>query len=143
MEIEIGELLMCQDDGGCEGHLTAGKAYVVQGYLAEDGLQWIYVNNDRGMSSPYFVSRFCRVPPLKKEDAAFVSDAVQRPSHYTQGTIECIDAIESALTREEFIGALKFQVMKYTWRMGRKDAASQDAAKAAWYADRLTKALGK
>jgi hypothetical protein len=70
-------------------------------------------------------------------------DPVNHPSHYTQGGIECIDAIEAALTPEEFIGFLKGQVFKYTWRLGHKDRASQDQAKALWYGNRLREFLEK
>ncbi len=68
-------------------------------------------------------------------------DPVDHPRHYTQGAIECIDAIEACLTHEEFVGALRFQIMKYTWRLGLKGAAEEDAGKIAWYADRLEQTL--
>lgn len=68
-------------------------------------------------------------------------DPVNHPSHYTQGGIECIDAIESALGREGFIAFLRGQVIKYQWRLGRKDAALQDAEKANWYGQKLAEVL--
>lgn len=68
-----------------------------------------------------------------------MNDAVNHPSHYTQGGIECIEAIESALTPDEFVGFLKGQVLKYTWRSGHKDDIVQDTAKGIWYAQRLIK----
>ena len=58
------------------------------------------------------------------------------PTHYTHGGIECIDAIESALTAEEFRGFLKGNVLKYTWR-DRHKQGDEDMAKAAWYLNRL------
>lgn len=70
-----------------------------------------------------------------------MSDPVNHPSHYTQGKVECIDAIEAALGVEGFIAFLRGQVIKYQWRCGLKDAANQDGAKAHWYSDRLVKAL--
>lgn len=72
-----------------------------------------------------------------------VSDPVNSPSHYTQsGDIECIDAIRAALGHIGFVAFLRGQVIKYTWRLGLKDDAAQDAAKARWYADRLVAELG-
>lgn len=62
--------------------------------------------------------------------------AVVRPTHYTSGSIECIDAIESALTAEEFKGFLKGNVIKYTWRHNRKNGI-EDLDKADWYMTRL------
>jgi hypothetical protein len=61
------------------------------------------------------------------------------PDHYRQGGIECIDAIEAALTPEEFRGYCKGNVIKYTWRERHKGEAVS-LAKGAWYLRRL---LGK
>jgi hypothetical protein len=58
------------------------------------------------------------------------------PEHYRQGEIECIDAIEAALTPEEFRGYCKGNVLKYTWRERHKGEATS-LAKAAWYLRRL------
>lgn len=64
-------------------------------------------------------------------------DAVEKPSHYTSGSIECIDAMEASMTPEEFRGYLKGAIFKYNWRMGRKDSRAQEAGKLRWYASRL------
>lgn len=68
-------------------------------------------------------------------------DVINRPSHYTQGGVECIDAIEAALGPVGFVAFLRGQVIKYQWRLGLKDSALQDAGKAHWYSDRLQKTL--
>ena len=70
-------------------------------------------------------------------------DQVNHPQHYTSGAIECIDAMESALGHEQFIGFLRGQVIKYTWRLGKKDGARVDAEKAEWYAKKLAEVLGE
>lgn len=66
-----------------------------------------------------------------------MSDPVNHPSHYTQGNIECIDAIEAALGREGFKAFLRGQVIKYIWRARHKGCEQQDYEKAAWYLTRL------
>lgn len=38
-----------------------------------------------------------------KENMSEHEDVVNNPSHYTQGNIECIEAIKSALTPEVFV----------------------------------------
>jgi hypothetical protein len=63
-------------------------------------------------------------------------DLVNAPPHYRQGDIECIDAIRSALTDEEFRGYLKGNSMKYVWREKHK-GGDQDLKKAAWYLNRI------
>lgn len=64
-------------------------------------------------------------------------DNVDHPSHYTQGGIECIDAIESAVTGLSGAEAVYTgQVMKYIWRWKKKNGV-EDLRKAAWYLNRL------
>lgn len=70
-------------------------------------------------------------------------DPVNHPSHYCQGGIECIDAIEAALGREGFIAFLRGQVIKYQWRLGHKDSPKQDNAKAIWYCNKLAEVLNQ
>ena len=61
-------------------------------------------------------------------------DLVERPAHYNQSDMECIDAIRAQLTPTEWRGYLRGQIAKYNWRLGLKDAAEQDARKLLWYA---------
>ncbi len=63
-------------------------------------------------------------------------DAVNNPSHYTTGGIECIDAMQAMLSRDEFIGYLRGNVFKYQWRYQHKNGV-EDLKKAQWYANRL------
>ena len=66
-----------------------------------------------------------------------MTDPVNQPDHY-QGAIECIDAIEAALTPEEFRGFCKGNVFKYVWREQRKGkGGSESLRKAQWYLSRL------
>ena len=51
-----------------------------------------------------------------------MSDAVNHPSHYTGGDIECIDAIKASMTNEAFLGYLKGNIQKYLWRYEKKVA---------------------
>lgn len=70
-----------------------------------------------------------------------VGDPVNHPDHYTQGDVECIDAIESALGAQGFIDFLRGQVIKYAWRMRHKGDALENGRKGAWYQSRLVGAL--
>jgi hypothetical protein len=45
-----------------------------------------------------------------------LSDTIAAPEHYRKGKVECIDAIASALTAEEFRGYVKGNMIKYVWR---------------------------
>ena len=62
-------------------------------------------------------------------------DPVNHPSHYTQGGIECIDAIEAALTTEGFRAHCKANAIKYLWRE-RNKGGDESLRKAIWYIER-------
>ena len=70
------------------------------------------------------------------------SSAVDKPAHYTSGAIECIDAIRSALTPDEFRGYCKGNIMKYVWRERLKNQ-DQDLQKAAKYLEWLIAEIEK
>jgi hypothetical protein len=64
------------------------------------------------------------------------SDPVN-PSHYKQGSVECIEAIKAALGAR-FVGYLSGNVLKYLWQWPNKGGI-EDLKKARWYLDRLIK----
>ena len=72
-------------------------------------------------------------------DAIPDADFVNHPPHYRQGDVECIDAIQSALTAEEFRGYCKGNALKYIWREKHK-GQDESLKKAIWY---LNRALGE
>ena len=63
-------------------------------------------------------------------------DPINSPSHYASGGIECIDAMQAMLSRDEFIGYLRGNIFKYQWRYKLKNGV-EDLKKAQWYANRL------
>ncbi len=75
---------------------------------------------------------------LTKVAKPLANDPVN-PSHYKDADngIECIDAIRAALGRDGFVAFLRGQVIKYSWRLGKKDVAVVDAEKAQWYQSKL------
>jgi hypothetical protein len=66
-----------------------------------------------------------------------MSDKVNHPTHYTQGKVECIDALESAV-----IGLTGFEAVctanaiKYLWRWKHKNGV-EDLKKATFYINKL------
>lgn len=68
------------------------------------------------------------------------TDNVRSPPHYTKGAIECIEAIQSALTEEEFRGYCKGNAMKYIWRERHK-GGEESIEKAMWYLDYMTQCV--
>lgn len=83
------------------------------------------------------ILREAETVPVVTEQAEPEHDAVNSPSHYTSGGIECIDCIKAALG-ENFIGFLMGNVIKYSYRYRHKNGI-EDLKKARWYLDRAIK----
>lgn len=66
-----------------------------------------------------------------------INDVINHPEHYTQGGIECIDAIRAAVTdKPPYEAWLVGQIIKYIWRYNFKNGV-EDLRKAQFYMDRL------
>ena len=100
---------------------------------------------DSTESPPRVAARGCRIRRMKpeaiSEDLESPSDHVNHPSHYKKGKVECIDAIESAVTGLEGSEAvLTGNIIKYVFRWKWKGGV-EDLKKAKWYLDRLIDSL--
>lgn len=62
------------------------------------------------------------------------------PSHYKQGKVECIDAIESATINKKGLDAVcTANIIKYIWRCEEKGGV-EDMKKALWYLEKMISA---
>ena len=64
-----------------------------------------------------------------------MADNVNKPPHYNQSGIECIDAIQAA-TGDGFEYYLQGNIIKYLWRYRYKNGI-EDLRKAQWYLNKL------
>jgi len=87
--------------------------------------EWAFKNDSYAITASHGYDPMSKPPPQTKDNV--------NPSHYKSGSIECIDALRSCLTPEEFRGYCKGSAMAYIWRMGKKDDVRQEAEKAIWY----------
>ena len=62
-----------------------------------------------------------------------LTDHIQRPSHYTQGEIECIDAMLAAHGPAAVKNYCVCAAFKYLWRHNHKGHSQDDLKKAVWY----------
>ena len=77
---------------------------------------------------------------LRQREQFFIDgepDMVNHPPHYANKDTETINMIRAVLTEEEFIGGLKWQILKYRDRAHDKGSYEQDMAKAKFYYDLL------
>lgn len=75
--------------------------------------------------------------PYVKVPAPSLGDPVSKPTHYNQGGVECIAAIEAAVVGlAPFDAYLVGNAIKYTWRHSKKNG-NEDLFKAIWHLQRL------
>lgn len=68
---------------------------------------------------------------------------IDHPNYYTQGEVECIDAIKAAVKGLNGIEAVCVaNAIKYLWRWKQKNGR-KDIEKAKWYIDRLLRETEK
>lgn len=77
-------------------------------------------------------------------DGVFMSADKQQVggNHYTNMHIQPWEVMEAVLTRDEFIGFLKGNIIKYAIRDGRKAGANDDGEKALHYKAKLKEIIG-
>ena len=80
-------------------------------------------------------------PTAALNAATTLEGSAKSSTHYQVGAVQPIEYCQMVLTPEEFIGAMKFNVIKYVSRMGHKDAPVKEAAKIEQYAKWLRMAL--
>lgn len=67
----------------------------------------------------------------------FQKDMVNSPAHYTQGNIECIEAIAEVVKNLDGMEAMcTGNAIKYLWRWKHKNGV-EDLKKAVWYIQRM------
>ena len=69
-------------------------------------------------------------------------DNINHPPHYTQGKIECIDAMEAAYGIEAVIMFCMCNAFKYQWRFNKKNGR-EDILKCQWYQNKMAELQNK
>ena len=70
-------------------------------------------------------------------------DPVNKPQHYANGKVECIDAMEEVFGKERVMIFSLLNCYKYLWRRKDKDNEEQDIRKALWYFDKYKELLNR
>ena len=91
----------------------------------------VYKNSEARLDGSHLKDTELNIEPENKPDM------VSHPKHYTQGGIECIDALKAATVGKRGIEAVCVaNVIKYLWRYEEKNGI-EDVRKAKWYIERL------
>ena len=68
----------------------------------------------------------------KEYELVTTHDPVNNPQHYTNGGVECIDAMIAAYGKEVVMHFCQCNAFKYQWRFDKKNG-TEDLKKAEWY----------
>ena len=112
------------------------------------GCRWNDLSDESTEDCYHFLERIIGKPEQpeinfvkveRNDEVEPTNDAVQHPSHYTQGGIECIEAIKASMTADGFCDYCKGNILKYIWRW-RDKGGVEDLKKARVYLDWLINA---
>ena len=125
----------------CEGCMLKSpnkgcRWYSADGKSTED-CYWFLVNE--GLIGKPEQPEINFVKAERKDEVEPTNNAVQHPSHYTQGGIECIEAIKASMTADGFCDYCKGNIIKYIWRW-RDKGGVEDLRKASVYLNWLINA---
>ena len=98
-------------------------------------------NSTKIMDNKESIRNINNMGVMPKKPTGVIPDEIMKhinPDHY-KGEIECIDAIKSSMTDEQFIGYLKGSIIKYIWR--EKDNKKEDLEKAKWFINKYQEQL--
>ena len=115
------------DDGGCRWNNLSDKS-------TEDCYHFL-----EGLIGKPEQPEINFVKVERNDEVEPTNDTVNHPSHYTQGGIECIDAIRASMTADGFCDYCKGNIIKYIWRW-RDKGGVEDLRKASVYLDWLINA---
>ena len=137
-----GEFILCVD--GCRlRNPNDGSCRCSWDDLSDENTEdcyWFLVNE--GLIGKPEQPEINFVKAKRNDEGEPTNDAVQHPSHYTQGGIECIDAIRASMTADGFCDYCKGNIIKYIWRW-RDKGGVDDLRKASVYLDCLINAADK
>lgn len=136
--VVFGSLL--EEHHGFAEKWEKGSKYVTKISMTEDNLKgWVDKGIVIAQREPMEYDHLNDFPLVSEKYPN--RDVVNHPSHYTQGGIECIDAIKAATVGKEPMEAVCVaNVVKYLWRYEEKNGL-EDVKKARWYLERLIKEM--
>ena len=129
-EFEQGEILKLSKDDGTD--------LVTYTSTTSDETSYLYFNEVEYVGEEGAEDMLSNCEEVVKQPTKDVvkQDNVNHPNHYKTGKTECIVAMEEMLSTEEFIGYLRGNIYKYTYRYKDKNGV-EDLKKAQWYLNKL------
>ena len=149
MAFKVGDAVvstLTEDNLGAGTVLSVTEDHAFVAFANRKNSMWCYNEtlkkyddweHDMNQMQQEIDSRASYDPPILSEE----SNAVDSPSHYSSGEIECIDYLKDNLSWEGYTGYLEGNCKKYLHRWRYKKKPLEDLKKARWYLDRLISEL--
>lgn len=116
-------------------NVQGGHAGVVIREVDRLGKQSVMVQLD-GIDDPFELTD----EDYFEKKAEYFEDCKNIPEHYS-GQTDVIEFTRQQFTKNEWIASMKFNIIKYATRLGRKDALEKELDKIIDYAQRLKEGL--
>lgn len=139
---KIGDKLKLSDNVRQFGNFTPNIEYEIASQRLQDRKFVIFdnKNNPEYLDEKELSYYFILVEEIKNSNNKLKNT---KASHYNLWLdTDSIDIIKANLTQEEYIGALKFNILKYQLRLGKKDCIESDMEKIEDYKRELNSILG-
>lgn len=127
-KIGCNQVRVTQLCSGDYGRVRVGDVFPIVTWAIEGEGVFVKTTFD-----PYFFLDFRQIEPVFLDECV----DVPKPNQHYQTKVQPIETMQANMTREELIGFLKGNIIKYTCRCGRKDDVSKETAKIKQYAEWL------
>ncbi|PNZ40890.1 DUF3310 domain-containing protein [Staphylococcus simulans] len=136
-DLNLNDRIIIWSDDGEEGKCGSVTAFSYKNFTQETASVLLdgEVNEIELTDKDYF-DRL----PISFKEAEHFEDCKNIPEHYS-GQTDVIEFTRQQFTKDEWIASMKFNIIKYATRLGRKDALDKELDKIIDYAQRLKEGL--
>ena len=136
-DLNLNDRIIIWSDDGEEGKCGSVTAFSYKNFTQETASVLLdgEVNEIELTDKDYF-DRL----PISFKEAKHFEDCKNIPEHYS-GQTDVIEFTRQQFTKDEWIASMKFNIIKYATRLGRKDALDKELDKIIDYAQRLKEGL--
>lgn len=136
-DLNLNDRIIIWSDDGEEGKCGSVTAFSYKNFTQETASVLLdgEVNEIELTDKDYF-DRL----PISFKEAEHFEDCKNIPEHYS-GQTDVIEFTRQQFTKDEWIASMKFNIIKYATRLGRKDALDKELDKIIDYDQRLKEGL--
>ncbi|UXR52096.1 DUF3310 domain-containing protein [Staphylococcus simulans] len=136
-DLNLNDRIIIWSDDGEEGKCGSVTAFSYKNFTQETAAVLLDGEaNEIELTDRDYFDRL----PISFKKAEHFEDCKNIPEHYS-GQTDVIEFTRQQFTKDEWIASMKFNIIKYATRLGRKDALEKELDKIIDYAQRLKEGL--